>query len=302
MLDWAIREDLVLDLRENAVQTLHWSFQAKSLARETSFGDLLLSENGYYIDLENMGTMVLTESANWSFYDQTPFLKRLFDRAKNLAYFQYNNIHFPQPFPVNLSKNKNLKRVRMTSSMISGTLPEIGIGNMPELYELTLSLNSITGTIPALWNAKKLKKIDLFDNDLTGSIPKELALLPLLKEININANPFDNYTLPYELVQRLGPQNRPARRGYALNVDPDEKVYLGKCVNFDAIAWPQCTDHVLFIQNNWIDNATYFGERGVDANNSVCSIIMHLSKKGLCPAPRRKNEKRACRLAITGCG
>ena len=56
------------------------------------------------------------------------------------------------------------------------------MGSLTTLKYLSLSVNQLTGAIPAeLGNLTNLKWLSLYDNQLTGEIPAELGNLPTCK-------------------------------------------------------------------------------------------------------------------------
>ena len=67
---------------------------------------------------------------------------------------------------------------------------------MPYLEYLWLEGNLFTGTLPDSWGALRgLKHLDLFDNDLSGPLPDNLANCLNLHVLNLRGNNF-NGTVP----------------------------------------------------------------------------------------------------------
>jgi Leucine-rich repeat (LRR) protein len=63
------------------------------------------------------------------------------------------------------------------------------LGNMDNLYALSLSNNQLTGSIPAeLGNLSRLTQLTVNDNNLTGPIPHELGDLSKLSWLDLFGN------------------------------------------------------------------------------------------------------------------
>ena len=76
----------------------------------------------------------------------------------------------------------------MNSNRLYGPIPP-ELGNLTELYELTLNSNTLSGPIPPeLGRMTSLTYAYLYDNTLTGSVPAELGLLPSLSTLDVKDN------------------------------------------------------------------------------------------------------------------
>nr|GEW54815.1 receptor-like protein kinase 2 [Tanacetum cinerariifolium] len=92
--------------------------------------------------------------------------------------------------PYNLSSFPYLKKLAISDSNITGTIPD-DIGNCPEL---------LTGNIPnEIGKCKSLKNLVIFDNQLTGNIPVELGQLQNLEVIRAGGNKDLNGKIPDEI-------------------------------------------------------------------------------------------------------
>ncbi|KAI4333503.1 hypothetical protein L6164_018299 [Bauhinia variegata] len=80
---------------------------------------------------------------------------------------------------------------------LNGTLPQ-ELVKFPYLYEIDLTRNYLSGTIPMEWGSIKLLNISLLGNRLTGPIPKELGNISTLKSLVLEYNQFSG-NLPPEL-------------------------------------------------------------------------------------------------------
>lgn len=73
------------------------------------------------------------------------------------------------------------------------------ISKLPQLNELHLSSNQISGKIPTgLGSCQELTIIEMGHNFLTGSIPTSLGSLPTLKTLNLSHNNLSGF-IPIEL-------------------------------------------------------------------------------------------------------
>eukprot|EP00980_Cylindrotheca_fusiformis_P028023 scaffold22577_cov122-Cylindrotheca_fusiformis.AAC.2 len=101
--------------------------------------------------------------------------------------------------PTNLGDLSSLTHVGIEANFISGTLPS-QIGYLKSMRELTLGNNTLSGKVPtALFTScGELRKLDLFQNSFTGSLPAEVGLLTNAQVIYFEKNLF-NGNLPSEL-------------------------------------------------------------------------------------------------------
>ena len=84
---------------------------------------------------------------------------------------------------------KDLRALYLGTNNLQGRIPRsIGKGN-PLLYSLSLSSNSLTGTIPVtLTDAISLVFLSLDSNQLDGTIPPQMSKLGNLYSVNLNNN------------------------------------------------------------------------------------------------------------------
>ncbi|MBR3793960.1 MAG: hypothetical protein IKK27_08540 [Alistipes sp.] len=126
-------------------------------------------------------------------------LKPIYDGAGELEVFSViiHSQHYefsdqyktPQPIPLELFKNKNLRDLGLSGCNLSGTIPD-EIGTLTELRNLSLYNlwdTYLTGEIPSsIGNLKNLLGITLFNLNLTGGIPEELYTLTQLTDLAID--------------------------------------------------------------------------------------------------------------------
>ncbi|XP_056854555.1 leucine-rich repeat receptor-like serine/threonine-protein kinase SKM1, partial [Raphanus sativus] len=121
--------------------------------------------------------------------------------------------------PQSLGKCQSLERVRLQNNNLSGKLPRgfnelqlvnfldlsnnnlrgnLGIFNMPQLEMLNLGKNKFSGELPDLSRSKRLKKLDLSGNIISGLVPVELMTFTELMNLDISYNEITG-VIPSEL-------------------------------------------------------------------------------------------------------
>lgn len=98
---------------------------------------------------------------------------------------------FPRAFSLENAGACWLSVVYLSNNSITGSLPaswgDTDIGWRQSLQRLYLSDNQITGQLPQLWSDSnslwKLSRLDLFGNQMTGTIPWDLANMPSLQNL-----------------------------------------------------------------------------------------------------------------------
>ncbi|XP_060171090.1 receptor kinase-like protein Xa21 [Lycium barbarum] len=82
----------------------------------------------------------------------------------------------------------SLERFYLNHCEIRGQIP-LGIGNLSNLFTLSLFGNELTGSVPrALCNLHNLQSLRLSDNRLSGPLPECLCKLPELGYVNLSSN------------------------------------------------------------------------------------------------------------------
>ncbi|MBA0634243.1 hypothetical protein Godav_029109 [Gossypium davidsonii] len=88
-----------------------------------------------------------------------------------------------------------LEVIDFTSNNLTGHIPKDMFDHLPNLKELCLSVNQLSGRIPAsLFKCKELDMISLSYNQMEGSLPIEIGNLSMLQYISIGANHFEGNT------------------------------------------------------------------------------------------------------------
>ena len=82
-----------------------------------------------------------------------------------------------------------LERLFLRDNQISGTLAPELFGNMPEMVELNLGTNKISGSLPeTIGRMAKLEKLVLWENLLEGALPTSLSEMAALEELRLSDN------------------------------------------------------------------------------------------------------------------
>ncbi|ESQ50320.1 hypothetical protein EUTSA_v10001899mg [Eutrema salsugineum] len=121
--------------------------------------------------------------------------------------------------PPSFGDCNTLERVRLQSNFFSGELPRgfnelqlvnfmdlsknslrghIGTWDMPQLEMLNLGKNSFSGELPDLSRSKRLKKLDISANRISGVIPLGLMTFPELMDLDLSDNEITG-VIPSEL-------------------------------------------------------------------------------------------------------
>eukprot|EP00873_Tetraselmis_striata_P028051 jgi/Tetstr1/448315/TSEL_035599.t1 len=82
-----------------------------------------------------------------------------------------------------------LRELDLSMNALSGALP-VALGNISTLTEVSLDANHFNGTLPGLaWAAlTRLQRINLGDNNLTGTIPTEWSAMISLRSLTLSGN------------------------------------------------------------------------------------------------------------------
>jgi len=92
--------------------------------------------------------------------------------AKHLVSLDLKYNQISGKFPAELLNLQTLKSLSLTYNSLSGALPT-SYGKLTDLMELRLGSNFFSGGLPSLGDLENLVRLDLSDNDLVGTIPKD---------------------------------------------------------------------------------------------------------------------------------
>ncbi|KMZ56322.1 hypothetical protein ZOSMA_97G00910, partial [Zostera marina] len=106
--------------------------------------------------------------------------------TKNFTRLEMGNNRFSGKIP---SKGVNLKVFHGSNNDFSGELPvDMGVG-FPNVQELLLDMNGLSGHIPtSVGRLQSLNNMNLSKNKLTGQIPSSMGSIPVLTILDLSSN------------------------------------------------------------------------------------------------------------------
>ncbi|KAJ6908126.1 hypothetical protein NC651_018538 [Populus alba x Populus x berolinensis] len=94
-------------------------------------------------------------------------------------------------FGISCDKSGSVINISLPNSSLRGTLNSLRFSSFPNLIELTLSYNSLYGSVPShIGNLSNLNILDLSFNNLSSNMPPEIENLKSLSELYLNHNSF----------------------------------------------------------------------------------------------------------------
>ncbi|CAA3025656.1 probable LRR receptor-like serine threonine-kinase At1g06840 isoform X1 [Olea europaea subsp. europaea] len=131
-------------------------------------------------------------------------------KLPNLVHLLLDNNNLSGRLPPELSKMPNLMILQLDNNNFEGSTIPLSYGNiscllkllrncslqgpipdwsnMPNIAFIDLSLNKLSGTIPAGVLSENMTTIDLSSNNLNGTIPASFSRLPLLQKLSLANN------------------------------------------------------------------------------------------------------------------
>uniref|UniRef100_A0A7S2ERU3 Disease resistance R13L4/SHOC-2-like LRR domain-containing protein n=1 Tax=Trieres chinensis TaxID=1514140 RepID=A0A7S2ERU3_TRICV len=131
---------------------------------------------------------------------ESSFTGTLPDTIGNLRMLEKINIGLNKlhgTLPSTLGGLESIREILLSRAHLGGTLPS-ELGNLRSLENLELYGNDFIGTIPDMSNASALKRIDCFNNKLTGQFPSSLASISQIQIVHLKNNRLTG-TLPENL-------------------------------------------------------------------------------------------------------
>ncbi|KAJ4841086.1 hypothetical protein Tsubulata_030205 [Turnera subulata] len=114
---------------------------------------------------------------------------------------------FQGTIPYGIFNMSSLIAIGFVYNTVYGTLPENICDNLPNLVELLLSKNQLSGRIPSgIWKCRKLQALALSYNHFEGAIPEEVGLLPMLRKLFLGVNNLTGQ-LPQSIFNMTSIQN-----------------------------------------------------------------------------------------------
>lgn len=120
-----------------------------------------------------------------------------FSASNNLVSLRLGSNNFDnQTFPISIINLEALRDLRMNGCGLTGEIPTRMGEFFPNLLNLHLQDNYLTGAIPSsLVDILPLEDLNLHNNQLVGTIPTELTFLSVLKTMSLSNNQLSS-TIP----------------------------------------------------------------------------------------------------------
>jgi len=161
--------------------------------------------------------------------------------ASKLRSVRFRDMELTGTLPSEIGNMKSLDRFDVGSDdsdrkgFLTGAIPDEIYNKCTTLWRLDLSNNEFSGTIPAIIkNLSQLSKFDIRNNKFGGSIPPQMGSISSLKEMYVQGNvPGITGTLPNELCT-LRRSEDGTQGGFAIleadcGVCPDDDDCCSKC-------------------------------------------------------------------------
>lgn len=164
-------------------------FPWKSLGNLTSLeflslGDNLLKENPFPLEVLKLEKLYWLYLTNCSITGNIPLGIGNLTQLQNL---ELSDNHLYGEIPADIVKLRKLWQLELYDNFLSGKIP-VGFGNLTSLVNFDASFNQLEGDISEVRSLKNLASLHLFENKLSGEIPKELGDLKNLTELSLYAN------------------------------------------------------------------------------------------------------------------
>lgn len=121
---------------------------------------------------------IRTEDISLSGNQLTGFIRDFFSRFFALESVDFSNNQLTGTIPKTWFVLPRIKRIHLEANTLDGTMPP-NFGNAPKLETLSLQKNTLSGTVPKIGASRlqDLRELQLFDNQLSGSIPVSVCNL-----------------------------------------------------------------------------------------------------------------------------
>ncbi|CDP17634.1 unnamed protein product [Coffea canephora] len=147
--------------------------------------------------LRNLSFLVSLDMSNNNFHGH---LSEGMSHLRRLSFMALSNNHLTGEIPSWLGVLERLQYLSLTENNFFGHLPANICDSLPNLKELYLSMNQLSGQIlSGLSNCSGLKSLYLSSNQFDGYIPKAVGNLKMLEELHLDYNKLEGYFLGFLL-------------------------------------------------------------------------------------------------------
>lgn len=109
-------------------------------------------------------------------------------RLSELVAFDASYNKISGPIPNSYASLTNLQSFEMSGNQLHGPVDDSLFSQLKKLRILELNQNNLTGSLPPLTNCTKLESIELKENHFEGKLPEAWSQLPVLTTITVNGN------------------------------------------------------------------------------------------------------------------
>ncbi|KAK7328047.1 hypothetical protein VNO77_22142 [Canavalia gladiata] len=176
------------------------AFPWKSLENLTSLtflslGDNLLEKNPFPLEVLKLEKLYWLYLTNCSITGNIPLGIGNLTQLQNL---ELSDNYLSGEIPADIGKLQRLWQLELYENNLSGKIP-VGFGNLTNLVYFDASSNHLEGDLSELRSLTNLASLQLFWNQFSGEVPKELGDLKNLTELSLYSN-----NLIGPLPQKLG--------------------------------------------------------------------------------------------------